>query len=170
MKGLYLNTILVIFALMVAGCGYHVAGRGTKIEGIDRRAIPVFKNSTQKPDIESIITTAVVDEFVNIVEVVETDVADAVLNGRVLSYELKPISYSERDVVEEYRLSVLFSFELVSQPHGRVLWRDNISDYEDFQIDSTSVTGTKQKELDAFKKIARDTARLLKERILEEVY
>lgn len=170
MKGLYLNTILVIFALMVAGCGYHVAGRGTKIEGIDRLAIPVFKNSTQKPDIESIITTAVVDEFVNIVEVVETDVADAVLNGRVLSYELKPISYSERDVVEEYRLSVLFSFELVSQPHGRVLWRDNISDYEDFQIDSTSVTGTKQKELDAFKKIARDTARLLKERILEEVY
>ncbi len=168
-KSLNFIALVLMFALLY-GCGYHVAGRGTRIEGIDRLAIPVFVNKTQKPDIESIMTTAVVDEFVNIATIVDEKDADAVLRGVIKSYELRPISYSERDVVNEYRLSVVFQFELISTLDGRVIWKDDIPDYEDFQVNTASVTATKQQEIEVFRKMARDTARLLRERILEEVY
>ncbi len=169
MKNVKFIALLLVFTLLY-GCGYHVAGRGTRIAGIERLAIPVFKNLTQKPDIESIMTTAVVDEFVNIVKIVDKKDADAVLRGIVESYRLVPISYSQRDVVNEYRLRVVFQFELRGAKDGRLIWKARIPDYEDFQIDTASVTETKAKEIGSFRKMARDTARLLRERILEEVY
>ncbi len=168
-KNIKFIALLLVFTLLY-GCGYHVAGRGTRIAGIERLAIPIFKNLTQKPDIESIMTTAVVDEFVNIVQIVDQKDADAVLHGVIKSYRLVPISYSQRDVVNEYRLKVIFQFELKGAKDGRTIWKGRIPDYEDFQIDTASVTETKIKEIDSFRKMAKDTARLLRERILEEVY
>ncbi len=167
-KSIGFIALLVVFALFY-GCGYHIAGRGGRIEGVESLAVPVFRNLTQKPDIESIMTTAVVDEFINIVDITTEGNADAVLRGVIKSYRLRPVSYSERDVVNEYRLTVVFAFELIGTGDGRVLWKNDMLDYEDFQVDTASVTETKAKEIEAFRKIARDTARLLRERILEEV-
>ncbi len=164
--------LVPLLMLLVYGCGYHVAGKGgtstLEVEGITTIAIPIFKNDTHRADVESVITTAIVDEFVNVVDVVDPDRADAVMEGRIKRYSLDAISYTERDVVREYRLTVVLSVRIVRISDGRVIWQDDaVTDYEDFTVDTSSVTATRDAELDVLKKLARDTARLLRERVLE---
>jgi hypothetical protein len=64
---------------------------------------------------------------------------------------------------------VVISVRIVLKADGRVLWADdNIVDYEDFVVDTGDVTATEEAEITALKKLAKDTARLVKERMLED--
>ncbi len=163
--------VLLCAALFVfTGCGYHVAGmaKGTMPGGVTSLAIPFFVNRTQRPDIEKVITTAFIDEFVNNVEVVDREKAGAVLEGTIKTYTLKPVSFTESDVIQEYRLTITMDLRLVSTSTGEVLWEDgNVMDYEDFRVDTTDVNATKEAEKKALEKMAKDTARLVKERLIE---
>lgn len=168
------RSMFLLFAALPAlltACGYRIAGKGGNMPGnISTISIPFLKNQVQKPDIETIITTALVDEFVKsgIVKVAEKD-ADAVLSGAVTGYNLAPVSFNRNDVIQEYRLTIKLEISLVRKSDGKVLWEDkNITDYEDFKVTSADVNATKSAELDVIRKMARDTARLIKERMLEE--
>jgi len=163
---------IFIFFLMIFiyGCGYHVMGRGgdSLLSGINSVAVPVFKNDTYRAGVEVIITGAVVDELLNSVSIADSEVADAAIEGSIKNYKLDPVSYSSREVVREYRLTVILSVRLIRKSDSKVLWRDdNITDYEDFLVDTADVMATKDAEKTALRKIARDTARLIKEHILE---
>jgi outer membrane lipopolysaccharide assembly protein LptE/RlpB len=167
--------IFVVF-LLPLGCGYHVAGRGgapgdratIMPGGIKSLSIPFFENRTGRPDVETVVTAALVDEFMNTVDIVPVDTADAVMEGVIKTYKLKPVSFTENDVVQEYRLTVVMSIRLVSTSDGEILWKDDsVRDYEDFTVDTTDVIATKDAEREALKKIARDRARLIRERIVE---
>jgi len=155
---------------LLMGCGYYIAGKGGVFPGgVKTIAIPFFINQTQKPEIESFITADLVDEFIRggQVLVVDEAKAEATLIGIIKGYTLTPISFSKTDVIQEYRLSIQMEVTLVRKADGKVLWEDKgITDYEDFKV-TTDVTATKTAELDAFKKMARDTARLIKERMIE---
>lgn len=163
--------IYLILLTALTACGYHIAGKGGGMPGnIATISIPFLKNQVQKPDVETVITTSLVDEFVKsgIVKVVEED-ADAVLNGTITGYDLTPVSFNKNDVIQEYRLTIKLDISLVRKSDGKVLWEGkNITDYEDFKVTTTDVTATKSAELDAVKKMAKDTARLIKERMLED--
>lgn len=166
--------LLTAYSLLLTvftACGYHIAGKAGNMPGnVVTISIPFLKNQVQKPDVETIFTTALVDEFVKsgIVKVVEED-AEAVLNGAITGYDLTPVSFNRNDVIQEYRLTIKLEISLVRKSDGEVLWEDkNISDYEDFNVTSADITATKTAEIDAIKKMAKDTARLIKERILED--
>jgi len=169
MKKRSLLFALTVFCVLsaVTGCGYHIAGKGGRMPGEIREvAIPVFVNMTNKPDIESIISSAFAKEFVTTVDV--RDAAGPELRGAILSYGLSPVSYTKNDVVQEYRLSVTLSLSLVEKGGGKVLWEDrNVRDYEDFIVSTTDVTATEEAEIAAFRKLSKDVARLVKERMLE---
>ncbi|MBI5643331.1 MAG: hypothetical protein HY954_07635 [Deltaproteobacteria bacterium] len=151
--------------LVIAGCGYHIAGKGGKMPGdIASLYIPVFTNSTHKPDIEALITSAFVEEMVTTVKVV--DAADGIMQGVIKSYDLTPVSYTRSDVNQEYRLTVTMSVKIVK--NNTVIWEDNnISDYEDFTVTISSITATREAETAALKKLAKDTARSVKERVID---
>ena len=157
--------------LVLASCGYHHAGRGWPAsKGISTIAIPVFENTTRRADIEVEFTSAIVDEFVNIVEVTGIGEADAIIRGAVTGYELTPVSFDIGDIVEEYRLGIVLSVRLVRSTDKSVLWEDKaIIDYEDFVVDQTSVAATKDSELAALRKMALDTARTIREHIIEDL-
>ncbi len=161
---------MVVFALTIPGCGYHIAGRleGRLPGDIVSLSIPFFRNETRRPDVEKVITSAFVEEFANNVEIVDKG-GEAVMEGVIKSYRLVPVSYSRSDVIQEYRLKISMSIRLVRSEDGKVLWEDrNITDYDDFQVNTADVTATKEAEWKALKKMARDTARLVKERMLED--
>lgn len=160
--------LILFFISALTGCGYHIAGKGGKMPGgITSLSIPVFTNNTAKPDIEAQVTSAFVNEFVN--TVVVKDKGDAVMSGVIKSYSLTAVSYTKSDVNQEYRLAVIMSLKIVRQGTGEVLWEDdNVIDTEDFTVDIRSVTATKEAEDEALKKISRDTARALKERIMND--
>ncbi|MBI5560934.1 MAG: hypothetical protein HY883_06630 [Deltaproteobacteria bacterium] len=161
---------IFFFAISAYGCGYHTLGKGDNpaLSGINSLAIPVFKNDTYRPDVESVITTAIVDEFVNIFDVADSGRADAVLYGTVIAYELTPVSYSSKAVIREYRLTIVISIKVLRKSDGVVLWEDkNIRDYEDFTVDTDALMATKDAERSALVKISSDTARLVREHMLE---
>ncbi len=159
---------LFILSLLITGCGYSIPGKsGTMPEGVTEITIPVFLNSTTKPDIEGIMTSAFVTEFVTSVDVNKD--ADSVMMAAIRSYSLKGVSFSKADVTKEYRLTVVMSLTLKDKKDGHVLWEDrNIKDYEDFQVDTTDVTRTEEVEIEVFKKLSKDLARKIKERMLDD--
>ncbi|MBI5453948.1 MAG: hypothetical protein HY956_04915 [Deltaproteobacteria bacterium] len=159
------KTFIIIFLLALVGCGYHIAGKGGKMPGdLASLDIPVFANATHKANIEAILTNAFVEEMVTTVKVGGD--GDGTMQGVIRSYNLTAVSYSKSDVNQEYRLSVVLSVTLLK--NGAVIWKDeNISDYEDFVVNTSDVTATKEAEEAALRKLARDTARIVKERLLE---
>lgn len=161
--------ILLVFCILLSSCGYHIAGKGGKFPGdVKTVSIPFFKNETQRPDVESVITSAVTDEFVasGVVRVVSD--GEAVLNGTIKDYKLTPLSFNRNDLLQEYRLAIRLEISLVSKSDSRILWQDkNFTDYEDFRVTS-DVAATKSAEWEALKKMAKDSARLIKERMLED--
>lgn len=168
MRGLSGKAVFFLLALLlVAGCGYHIAGKAGKLPGgIESLTIPIFENRTGKPDIESDVTSAFVDEFVTSVEMAGS--AAHSMNGVIKRYELTPVSYTESDINQEYRLTVVLGLTIVDKASGRVIWQEeSITDYEDFTVNINNVTETTEREETALRKLARDTARLVKERMLE---
>jgi len=159
------NTLLLILLLTLVGCGYHIAGKGGKMPGgLASLNIPVFANAAQKTNIEAILTNAFVEEMVTTVKVGKD--GEGTMQGVIRSYNLSAVSYSKSDVNQEYRLTVVLSVTLLK--NGAIIWKDdNISDYEDFAVDTANVTATKEAEEAALKKLAKDTARIVKERLLE---
>ncbi len=156
----------VIFLLILSGCGYHIVGKGPMPAwGISSMSIPIFVNKTRRPDIEGMATAAFVNEFVNTIKIAGN--GDAVMNGVIKSYTLVPISFAGIDVVQQYRLTVVFSLKIIKADTGKVLWEDEITRYEDYTVNILDVLATKDAERAAFKVIAFDSARLAKERVLE---
>ncbi len=154
--------------LFLGGCGYHVAGKGGALPGgVTTLSIPVFANTTGKPDIEFTLSSAFVSEFVNTVNIVDKD-AQAVMQGSIKSYTLTPISFAKNDITQEYRLTVTLAIRIVREETLEVVWEDdNVVDYEDFSVNIGDVAATRDRETAALKKLSKDTARLVKERMLE---
>lgn len=139
--------------------------------GIKTISIPFFKNLTQRPGVETVITTAIVDEFITtkLVKVVSNEESEAVLIGSVRSYVLTPVSFDRTDVTQEYRLSIELELILLRKSDNKTLWQvSNFSDYEDFKVTTLDVDATKTAEWDALKKMAKDMARLVKEQMFED--
>ncbi|MGH8631700.1 MAG: LPS assembly lipoprotein LptE, partial [Burkholderiales bacterium] len=89
---------LAVFALLASACGYHAAGRASRLPAeLQTIAVPGFVNQTQTFRIEQQLTGAVVREFISRTQYriasEENDSADAVLRGTVLSTELAPVTY-----------------------------------------------------------------------------
>jgi len=159
--------VLCLTAFSLTGCGYHISGKSGKMpEDIKALTIPVFVNATTKPDIEGIITSSFISEFVTTVNV--NDEAAYVMNGVITSYSLNGVSFTGKDITQEYRLSVSVSVNIKDKKDGRIIWENkSIKDYEDFKVDTADVTHTEEVEIASFKKLTKDMARIVKERMLE---
>ncbi len=90
--------VLLPLALLVAGCGYHVAGRITGAPAEWRTiAIPAFKNDTTHDRIEQRFTEAVIREFIARTKyriVQDPSSADAILHGEILSIDTSPVLFN----------------------------------------------------------------------------
>ena len=166
----YARLIVFLFALTSAGCGYHVLGGGgdeqmtafTGLDGSEPLAIPFFDNRSSKPYVESVITAAFAEEFMRSVDL--TADAATVLKGTVSAYKLRPLAFTENDIVSEYRVTV--RLDLVVERDGEAVWGEVVEDYEDFAVTTSSVVETKDAEAKAVRKMASDMARIVKERIV----
>ncbi len=173
-----LALLLIVFlvSLAISGCGYHVSGGragsggegGGKLPGGAKTlSIPYFVNNTARAGVEAIITDAMVMEFKNIAEITDSD-PEARIEGVVTRYELTPVAFTSTDIVQTYRLYITLSVTLVSAADSSILWRErSITDSEDYNVDINNISATKDAERQAFKNMSFDTARIIKERMLE---
>lgn len=85
---------LALAAVLLAGCGYST--RANLTDHIKTVAVPIFKNRTLEPGVESAITSGVVNAFSSggRVRVVPLGEVDAILAGEVTGYSLEGVAFA----------------------------------------------------------------------------
>jgi outer membrane lipopolysaccharide assembly protein LptE/RlpB len=115
-----------LFVLLIQlGCGYRLAGNLGLPPHIKTIAVPIFKNNTTEPDIEKVLTEAIIERLQDYgqLRITSTDKADAVLYGSVTSYEPHTaLSFDKDFLVREYRLSLTAQVELRELKPERLIW------------------------------------------------
>lgn len=154
----------LLLLVLLSGCGYHFsAGNQSTIPGgVKTIAIPVMENLTARPFLETPLTNQVRSRFARYpgVELVPVAQAEAVLHGRISSYQLKASAFDALDNISEYRIIVQVDVELRAVADGRVLWKNRI------EWDGTFPGGLDKNLIEANE---RKTFEVMAERIASEV-
>jgi hypothetical protein len=111
--------------LAAAGCGYHFAERTDAIPAeLKTVAIPLWRNDTAEPGLETIFTNAVVKQFATRgwLEPVKAGEADTILEGRIETVDVSPVAFSSAAIELEDRVSVVASVTLKRKNDQSVLW------------------------------------------------
>ncbi len=163
--------LLTPFVVVLASCGYHTAGRASRLPAdLHTIAIPAFANTTTTYHIEQVLTQAVVREFgtrTSYRVVPQDPSADAVLRGTVLTASIAPLTYDSQtgrasSAVVEIRMRV----SLVDRK-GKTLYENtNYLFREQYQI-SRELSSFFQEESPAVDRLSRDFSRTLVSNILE---
>lgn len=119
--------LAVLPGLVLAGCGYRVAGRGDLLPTTLRTiAIPAFGNVTTRYRLTDRLPIALTREFharTRYRIVAEPEEADAVLRGTVTGSYQSPIVYDpERSRAAAVIIAVSLSLQLTERSTGKVLF------------------------------------------------
>jgi len=170
--GLAFRLALFAAPLVLAGCGYHVAGHASKLPSEwSEIAIPAFKNDTTTYRIEQRMTQAVIREFVTRTKyriVQDPASADAVLHGEVVSIETDPVLFeATTGEVTTMLVTVHAKVELIDSKTEKPVYKnDDMIFRNQYQI-STDVKSFFQEEDPALDRMSRDLASHLVSNVLE---
>ena len=163
---------LMAAVLVMVGCGYRVAGRGTRLPAdLKTLAVPVFANETPRFRIEQRLASALTREFIDRTSygiTTNPDQADAVLKGTVLRAASRAVAYDLRTGrATTIQLEVVAHVELVHRKTGKRLYSNSHYIFrEHYQIDPNIVALFEEDEA-ALARISRDMAQTLVSEILE---
>lgn len=124
MNGRPLAAGLLLGLLAMAGCGYST--RSSLDEKYQTIAISAFQNFTKEYDLQAPLTNALIRKFNSDgrLRVTDRDEADLLLEGVILDYRLRGLTYDEEDEVTQFLLVVLAGARLTDLHTGQVLWED----------------------------------------------
>lgn len=138
----YFYTALLLMCIFVPGCGYTA---GSLLPShIDTIYIETFKNKTNEPNIEIVITNAIKDRFAwdGALKIDnKKDNADSMLQGEIVKYEKNPVAWGKNDEVEEYRLVLTVNLVYTDLVKNKVMWQE-----ENFKVDSEYYTTLKDQK------------------------
>ena len=130
------KAILILFAaVLLAGCGYRLSGTGAFLPGhVKTILIRTFENETSRYQAEQFVTFAVRDEFIRRVRLQladSMDSADAVLEGKITSFAVTPVSYAE-SAADKFQVSIVLDIRLMDLINNN----DNIIVVEEADMES----------------------------------
>ena len=116
--------------IVISGCGYHLGhGGGSRAESPLHVDVPMFRNTTTEPNLESLVTKEVKEALLTtpgITLVNNTRHADIVLRGHITRYRVSTTAFDQRAATEEdVQLSVLIRAD--DPVDGKTLWRERIT-------------------------------------------
>jgi outer membrane lipopolysaccharide assembly protein LptE/RlpB len=169
-----LAALLCIALLAASGCGYHVAGTSTSPTlpaDWKEVAIPAFKNDTTQYRIEQKFTAAVIRQFIERTKyraIQDTEGADAVLHGEIVSIETSPVLFNgQTGQVTTMVVTIHSKVSLVDTKTQKVVYHnDDVVFRDEYQI-STDVQSFFQEEGPAIERMARDFAAQLVSNVTE---
>ena len=157
---------------LTASCGYHTAGHAVTIpQNVKILAIPGFVNQSQTFRIEQSLTQAVVHEFTTRThyQIVNqaSEMADATLQGTVLSTSASPLTYDSKTGRTESVLVVVSMKVLLTDRDGKILYQNPQYLFrEQYQV-SQELSSFFEEDSPAFRRLSQDFARTLVSNILE---
>jgi len=152
-----------LLAVILSGCGYHVAGRSDSLpQGIRVIAVPALENTTSSYRIEQRLTSATVHEFLakTPYKVVSNAAdGDAVLRGKIVSLEALPLLFDTTSGRATTMLvTVKCEVTLTQTASEKVLYHaDNFVFRSEYEI-STDVASFFEEQDPALDRLARDFA------------
>jgi len=123
-----------LVAALLAGCGYTLGGNLPP--HVKTVAVPIFKNLTQEPGIETVITAAIVTSFGNSgrLRVVPVTQADSIIEGEVVAYTVESIGYDTSQNAQQFRLWVTLNVKFRDLKTNSMLWeQQNLRERSDFR-------------------------------------
>jgi len=155
------RALLLLLAVLLGGCGYTV--HGTLPSHINTVAVPIFRNRTPEPAIESLITRAVVEAFSTNgrLKVVSSGQADAILEGEIIDYNVTSIAFDRDANVRQYRLLVTVNLRMRDVRRNTVLFQESgVREQADFRVQN-AVSQTISREETALRAAAVDIGRAI---------
>jgi outer membrane lipopolysaccharide assembly protein LptE/RlpB len=119
---------LFLFALLLlsSGCGYRLAndsGMANRLT-VAPVSIEMFTNRSYRPNIETVLTRELQDEFGRRgVRLAGMNGGDLLLTGVVTSFVTTPISFTAADRIREYRATIVAEATLREAKSAKVLWK-----------------------------------------------
>ncbi len=164
---------LVLAVLALAACGYRLRGTGNLRDvlpaHVKKIAIPLFKNTTTRFELDKNLTNGVIDEFVSRgkVEITTVALADAVLTGEILVFNASPTAFTPgKGTADRYTITVVTKIELKDSKSQAIIYANPAFSYmENYEVPQGKDFDSVQTE--AIKKIAVKFARQLVLTILE---
>ena len=119
----------LLAVLLLAACGYHLAGTGTTVpEGARTIRIERFTNHTREAGLDVHLHRAVEDEFrrQGTLRVVTEGDADVVLSGSIRRFTSLPVAFSATDEAVQYQGIMQVSLRLTERESGHVLFENKL--------------------------------------------
>lgn len=162
---------LTLLALLLAGCGYHLAGHSMFLpEHIRVIGVPPFQNETARAEMEQRITENLLDEFLRrgrFSTVAGREGADAVVEGTITGFNRMPVTFSARGRASRQEVTITARVRLVETEPERILWsQENFIFRRQYDIEE-SQDDFFDREILAIDEIAADFARSVVTSILE---
>jgi Lipopolysaccharide-assembly len=172
-----LFVVVVATALVSAGCGYALAGRGSFLPtDIRVVGIPPLVNHTTFFDVEQILTEKIRNEFIGRGKyrvVPEATGTDAVLNAEITSITLSPVAFTTTQLASRYQFVLTMKVDFVDARINKSLWANDALSFTG-EYDLTSSTGDAinastfvDQQRSSFDRIATDLARTVVTAIVE---
>lgn len=159
-------------ALTIAGCGYHVSGKGDLLpKTMHTIAIPAFSNITVSYKLSDRLPEAIAQEFVartHYQVIPDASQADAILNGTVANFVTYPILFDQANGrATALQVSVRMGLTLTERTTGKVLYSNpsfEMKQRYEISIDPGKYFEESDTALD---RLCRETARQVVSAILE---
>jgi outer membrane lipopolysaccharide assembly protein LptE/RlpB len=165
-SGSKLGALALTLAFLMAGCGYHVAGRGDALpKTIHVIAVPALENATNSYRIEQKLTSATIHEFLAATPYKissNPESADAVLRGKVVSLEAVPLLFdTQTGRATTMLVTVKCQVTLTQTDTQKVLFHTaNFIFRQEYEI-STDVKSFFEEQDPALDRLAKDFAQRL---------
>lgn len=130
-------------SLVMAGCGYSLAGRGSFLpDYIQSLGIPMFGNRTPYSPLEQIFTEKVRVEFQGRgrYQVVPNDTGvDGVVRGEIMNIGAAPAGFNPSQQASRYRFTVVVSVSFADARQKKTLWENpSLSFSDEYELASAS--------------------------------
>lgn len=129
-------SVLLLFTLILTGCGYRFAGNGTLPGAVKRVHVAMFGNQTAEIGLEAQVTDRLINALALSGDIRITDAAsaDAILKGRIVSLVVETASQAEAGTAARRRIVMHWHLELTAAD-GHLLWQqDDLSDSKEYDV------------------------------------
>lgn len=163
---------LILFSVLLTGCGYHTAGSATHIPANVRTlAVPIFTTHTQAYHTEMAFTQAVIRELNTRTRYrilnSESSSADATLRGTILTQTITPLTYDANSGQSSSYLVSVTARVLLTAHDGTVLYRNDAITFREQYQSTQDVNTFIQEGSPAISRMARDFAQAVVSDMLE---
>ncbi len=173
METMFRSAGLLMLAMLLAGCGYHVAGSAAHIPaGVRTLAVPIFVNDTQSYHTEVALTDAVIHELntrtkYRIVSADNPADADALLRGTVVDENIAPLTYDSTTGQSSSYLVTITAAVVLKAGDGQVLYQNSQYTFRQQYQSTQDLASFIQEDSPAVKRLSRDFAQALVNDMLE---